>query len=194
MKKAIDYQDLYLKQYKNIPNIWFWGTLILIGVTSTIVALTFFTAASPRTDIGLVVLLGGWAVAVGLSFFARWVSSIAISQKIVVADSLLMIKNNSANQSAPAMEEKLTVETDSCNKDIAESKPAKENPVLSDEDKKKKKKIIYITATLTGVCALYTLLQLIIGIHFPLEVIIDVIMAIGAVASPVVGVLLIKKR
>lgn len=89
--------------------------------------------------------------------------------------------------SAPAMKEKLTVETDSCNKDIAESKPAKEKPVLSDEDKKKKKKIIYFTATLIGVYAI--LLPVAIRIHSPALILVAV-----PVASLVVGVLLRKNR
>jgi len=97
MKKTFDYKKLYLEQYKNIPNFYFVGTMILGGAVSTILGLYYLIQSADYSSYlttGLLVLLGGWCVTVALSFLTRWISSVAISQSVVVADTLMSLKND----------------------------------------------------------------------------------------------------
>ena len=107
MKKAIDYKKLYLEQYKRIPNFYFVGMMIIGGEVSTILGMYYLSLSadySSYLSTGLLVLFGGWAATVALSFLVRWISSVAISQKVVVADTLLSM---SGVTTAPTVEDEL---------------------------------------------------------------------------------------
>lgn len=94
MKKEIDYKKLYLKQYKNIPNYYFWGTLITLGLGAIVTGIIFMI---DWFMIGFGIMFGGMIVAFGLAFLNRFISAVAISQKVVVADALLSGNNGSAS-------------------------------------------------------------------------------------------------
>ena len=99
MKKPLDYKSIYQKWYKNIPNIVFWSTLITFLLASLVGGILMFAEAYYEEDYvyGALIILGGSAVSWGIAKLSRLISSIAISQKVVVADTLLDIKNGSAN-------------------------------------------------------------------------------------------------
>jgi hypothetical protein len=95
MKKITNYESLYQKHYKDIPNYSFWTTLIFFELSALIPA--FILISSRWNDvrsIGVLILIFGSALAIGLAFLSRMISAIAISQKVVVADALLSTKEN----------------------------------------------------------------------------------------------------
>lgn len=92
MKKNLDYKSLYLNEYKNIPNYLFWGTLIFLGL-GAIVTGAIFIFDSEEYMLGLGIIFGGSIVALGLAIWNRFISSVIISQKVVVADTLLSMNN-----------------------------------------------------------------------------------------------------
>ena len=104
MKKNFNYKKLYLEQYKNIPNFYFWGTMICGCVASIILGSHYFNLAasgySSYAADGLLTLFGGLAATALLAFLNRWISSVAISQKVVVADTLLSMKDGSFDTAA----------------------------------------------------------------------------------------------
>ena len=99
MKNQIDYKSLYLKKYKNIPNYYFWGTLITVSLAAIVVGIIFLAEASYDEDylLGVGIILGGIIVGWGLAYFNRFISAIALSQKVVVADTLLSMKDDTAS-------------------------------------------------------------------------------------------------
>jgi len=106
MKKTFDYQNLYLKQYKNIPNMYFWGTLLILGLGSIVTGIIILATANYDDEVtmGLVILIVGSLVAWGLAYLSRFIASVAISQKVVVADTLLSM---SGGTTAPTVEDEL---------------------------------------------------------------------------------------
>ena len=106
MKKTFDYQNLYLKKYKNIPNMYFWGTLLLLGLSSIATGSVILATSNYEDEVvmGLVVLIVGSLVAWGLAHLSRFIASVAISQKVVVADTLLSMKDGTP---APIAEDEL---------------------------------------------------------------------------------------
>ena len=103
MNKDFNYENLYLKHYKNIPNYYFWGILFSVGIPSTIAAIVMFASGSSYlTGYATALLVFGWPIGFALGAFWRWITSIALSQKIVVADSLLTMRSGG---SAPANED-----------------------------------------------------------------------------------------
>ena len=106
MKKTFDYQNLYLKQYKNIPNMYFWGILLILGLGSIVTGIIILATANYDDEVtmGLVILIVGSLVAWGLAYLSRFIASVAISQKVVVADTLLSM---SGGTTAPTVEDEL---------------------------------------------------------------------------------------
>ncbi len=108
MNKEVNYKKLYLEKYKNIPNYCFWGILIGIGTMALAGGLTFAGVEGFKRDYEIAatlgIIFGGLLFAVILAFIARFFVSISISQKIVVADSLLAMKDNNK---APVVEDEL---------------------------------------------------------------------------------------
>ena len=106
MKKITNYESLYQKHYKNLPNYYFWATLFVFGLSALITA--FILMGSRWYDvrsIGVAVLIFGSALAVGLAYLSRTISAISISQKVVVADTLLSMKGDAAH--APTADDEL---------------------------------------------------------------------------------------
>jgi hypothetical protein len=94
MKDTFDYKTLYLEKYKKLPIYYFWSVLLSLGSISTIVSIIFFVQGydyGSYTTTAICVLLGGWILAISLAYFIRWISSVTLSQSVVVADSLLEI-------------------------------------------------------------------------------------------------------
>ena len=89
---AYNYKKTYQSGYKRLPTYFFWGALI-----STL--LEIFVA-------GLVLIYDGgfliWflcpPLAVGFAFWVRWVVSLFVSQRVVVADSLMTLANQAEAQ------------------------------------------------------------------------------------------------
>ena len=98
MKKTLDYQKMYQTQYKKIPNYVFWATFITLGLGAIIAGIVLFAEASWEEDyfVAAAVLVGGPFVAYLLARIDRWITALLLCQKIVVADTLLDIKNGSA--------------------------------------------------------------------------------------------------
>lgn len=109
MKNDFNYKKLYQEQFKNLPNIRFIGTLISIGAIATIIGVILFIKAtsgySSYFSISVATIFIGWAIALGLAYLVRYITAISISQKIVVADTLLAI--NDAQASSPVSENEL---------------------------------------------------------------------------------------
>ena len=93
-----DYHKLYQKNFKNLPNISFWATFI--GVFVVLIAAAILLAKlTDMVFVAILVLVAGLALSVCLARFARWLCAVNISQKVVVADTLLAMK--SGNTSTP---------------------------------------------------------------------------------------------
>ena len=90
---TFDYNTIYLERYKNIPNYIFLGTLISM-------LLEIFIAGIVLMPYGFLIWIFAPGIAVLCSFFNRWLSSLLISQRIVVADSLLSLVNKPETQKA----------------------------------------------------------------------------------------------
>ena len=102
--KQINFTEYYKNYYKNIPNICFWATLLLLGLGSFVVGIVF------AADDGLWLLLTffGPFVALGIAYLVRFFTAIRISQKVVVADTLLsMDKTDIPNTSSVVSDDTL---------------------------------------------------------------------------------------
>ena len=109
----IDYKMLYLTKYKKLPQIYYNVTLcfvIAIGVLDILISTEFLYSAydgllsflvGTEDYISGILAMGIWvAVAFGAAYFVRYLSAIALSQKIVVADTLLDLKGVHTSSSA----------------------------------------------------------------------------------------------
>ena len=109
----IDYKKLYLTKYKKLPQIYYnvtLGFVIAIGVLDILIStellysaydglLSFLVGTEDYTS--GIIATGVWvAVAFGAAYFVRYLSAIALSQKIVVADTLLDLKDVHTSGSA----------------------------------------------------------------------------------------------
>ena len=90
--KKINYLNLYLKQYKNIPNIIFWGTII-VWILGSLVAGIYY-GDWEGVIIGGIIVVVGIALGVIDAFLKRFFAAILISQKVVVTDTLLSMKDD----------------------------------------------------------------------------------------------------
>jgi hypothetical protein len=103
--KKIDYQKMYTKWYKNIPNLYFWSTLIILALGAIVTGIIFMSDGDADwIMIGIGIVVGGSAVAVGLAYLNRFIAAIVISQKVVVADALLSMQGDVP---APTAEDEL---------------------------------------------------------------------------------------
>lgn len=102
MKNTFDYPKMYKNHYKNLPTAYFIGTLFC-GVIASIILFFVFLDAGGFGAASLC-FLGGIVGTVVLAYVNRFAVAVAISQKIVVADTLLAMKNNSP---APVDEDEL---------------------------------------------------------------------------------------
>ncbi len=87
MQKNIDYKNLYLKAYKNLPTGYFYTTLIIMLLATVVLFIVFVTEIDE--GIAILILLGGTPFSFGLAYLIRYAVAVYISQKIVVADTLL---------------------------------------------------------------------------------------------------------
>lgn len=109
LKKQFDYKKLYLEKYKNLPNYYFLSCLF--GISTLAVASAIIYAIAERLSnaeefaIMLCIGLGGILVAFALASLVRFFSSISLSQKVVVADSLLSMNGNNTDSSEDELPE-----------------------------------------------------------------------------------------
>ena len=90
-----DYHKLYQKNFKNLPQISFWATFI--GVFVDVIAGAILLAKlADMVFLAILVLVAGLALAVCLACSASWLCAVNISQKVVVADTLLAMKSGNA--------------------------------------------------------------------------------------------------
>lgn len=104
MKPIIDYKNLYLEKYKNLPHYYFTTVLLTIGIIANIVSGILFIFALDSEEwlaiIAIGVLVGGWLIAFGIASLVRFITAIQLSQSVVVADSLLKL-SGIASQNSP---------------------------------------------------------------------------------------------
>ena len=100
--KNINYLKLYLTQYKNIPNFVFWGTIIVFTLAS--MAIGFAVG----DDEGVIIAGIGIAVGILIAYLSHFFIAVSISQKVVVTDTLLSMKDsNSTERPGPKVENEL---------------------------------------------------------------------------------------
>ncbi len=103
---SIDYKMLYLVKYKRLPHTYYIMTLIgviAVGVLDVLIfsdllsdayeGLFSFLIGSEDYISGILALAIWVAIAFGAAHLVRYLSAIVLSQKIVVADTLLELKN-----------------------------------------------------------------------------------------------------
>ena len=98
---TLDYNKIYLERYKNIPNYIFWGTLISM-------LLEIFIAGIALMPYGLLIWIFAPGIAVLCSFFNRWLASLFVSQRVIVADSLLSLTNQTKRKNTVIKTQKST--------------------------------------------------------------------------------------
>ena len=98
----IDYKRLYLEKYRMLPNIYFNVTLVLVGIIGLLEVilssdmlsdayegLFSFIVGSYEYISGIMALVIWGFVAYQIARFVRYIVAISLSQKVVVADTLL---------------------------------------------------------------------------------------------------------
>ena len=96
MNKEIDYQKVYSKHYKNLPNYLFWTIAIVVthgALIAGIITVCYFDEV-----LGLIILFGGSAFAWISAFVTRVILVLSLSQKIVVADALLSLQHGNSGK------------------------------------------------------------------------------------------------
>lgn len=92
----LDYKKIYTERYKKLPLILFRGILLFMGICASIAAIILFILSDGGRHevlliVGIVVVLVGWLVAFITACIVFTLSSISISQSVVVADCLLKL-------------------------------------------------------------------------------------------------------
>ena len=104
MEQNFDYLSLYRTRYRKLPKYYFLCVLLVLGFLTTIAGIILFYMAANEDSVyavsALAVLSVGWLVAYGCACLARWISSIKLSQSVVVADALLEISKKSSEITA----------------------------------------------------------------------------------------------
>ena len=96
-----DYYKLYQNNFKNLPKSHFWATFI--GVCAVVIAGAIILGVLAEEFFGaILVLAAGVPLSIGLACLARWSCAVSISQKVVVADTLLAMHGDTASTSEPA--------------------------------------------------------------------------------------------
>ena len=90
MIKDFDFKNLYQNNYKKLPWVVFWSTLI-IGVAGAITGAVFLFIEE-NIALGMLVLLFGPVVAFYWALLDRFWCATVISQKIVATDALLEMR------------------------------------------------------------------------------------------------------
>ena len=108
MFNKIDYKKVYKEWYRHLPNIAFWIVLIL-GIVYTLGGSV--TTSVVNSGAGMIVLFVGFALSIGFAFLTRWITSIRVSQSVVVADTLLEINRKMGGNTVSEEEKKVVSET-----------------------------------------------------------------------------------
>ena len=95
--KKIDYKKLYQKNYKKLPIFVFWATAIVL--CCCIITGAVFIILEGLVFLGALVVLISVPVSVVFGSLESWICAVLLSQKIVVADSLIEGLNNSSKDS-----------------------------------------------------------------------------------------------
>ena len=109
----IDYKKLYLEEYKKLPKTYYFITLVSViaaGILDILISSDFlsdgyeglfsFLIGSEDYISGILAMIIWAAIAFGAAHLVRYLSAIALSQKIVVADTLLDIQKGHPTYSA----------------------------------------------------------------------------------------------
>lgn len=88
---AYNYKKTYQSGYKRLPTYFFWGALISM-------LLEIFVAGVALMPYGLLIWFLCPPLAVGFAFWVRWFVSLFVSQRVVVADSLIALVNQAEAQ------------------------------------------------------------------------------------------------
>lgn len=110
---TIDYKKLYLDEYKKLPKTYYIITLVTViaaGLLDILISSDFlsdgyeglfsFLIGSEEYISGILAMIIWVAIAFGAAYLVRYLSAIGLSQKIVVADTLLDIQNGHPTYSA----------------------------------------------------------------------------------------------
>ena len=101
MKENFDYKSLYLEKYKQLPHYLYLIDLLSKGIATSIISIVLFIMAFTSGDIeefmlaAAAILVVGWVFAFVTAMITRWISSILISQSVVVADCIMNLTSNS---------------------------------------------------------------------------------------------------
>lgn len=93
---SFNYKNLYLKNYKKLPNYVFWANLVMSCLISILIG--FIVADESDLPYGVFAAFVSLAVGVGLAFLARIAAAIIISQKVVSADALIALSENKSDK------------------------------------------------------------------------------------------------
>ena len=96
LKKGIDYKSLYLRHFKNLPNVYFWSTFIVLFIGAIVGGIIILANAywDEQYAMGIITIIFGPVIAWLLARLTRFIVAVSLSQKIVVADSLLTLSGN----------------------------------------------------------------------------------------------------
>ena len=106
MGNDLNYKSLYLTNYKKLPIYFFYGTLIFLAIA--VIAVIAGIAIFIQNDyfwVLLLTILGGWLISLGIALYVYWMSSVIISQRVVVADTLLAMHKNKESGSSSTKEQ-----------------------------------------------------------------------------------------
>ena len=115
MGNDLNYKSLYLTNYKKLPIYFFYGTLIFLAIDSVIAGIAIFIQ-NDYFWVLLLTILGGWLISLGIALYVYWMSSVIISQRVVVADTLLAMHENKESGSSSTKEQNV-VSQDTMSKD-----------------------------------------------------------------------------
>lgn len=98
-KKQIDYCSLYQKQFKTLPQACFWATFITLSLAAIITGIVLLCGARWTEDylLALGIMIGGCVVALVLASIEYFFVAVSISQRVVLTDTLLAMKDAPVN-------------------------------------------------------------------------------------------------
>lgn len=101
--KPIDYEKLYRNNYKNLPNGYYLAIRILLTIGTIVLGIVFLAEGDDDfIAYGVLTIIGGFFVSWGIAALTRFLMAVGMSRGIVVADSLLTIRDGN---SAPTVTE-----------------------------------------------------------------------------------------
>lgn len=145
---AINYKQLYLEKFKKLPNIYYISTLvavIAVGVLDLLVSTGFlswaygglfsFLVGTEDYISGILAMIIWVVIAFGAAYLVRHLSAIGLSQKIVVADTLLDIqKGHPTYSTMPNMKTNAPSQKSTTQASLERIAKLKDQGVLTEEE------------------------------------------------------------